>query len=584
MASDILADYKSRKDLIDKYDNNSLLLYVLELYTNTDDIDNIASNSLTDNADDKKCDLLHIDKDMRIAIIAQGYISEDETKKEAKSNKAADLNTAATWLLKQDYSDLPETLMSAGKELIDALNNREISKIEFWYVHNLPESHNVENELKKVSDTAHALISKNFPEAGIETILSKEYGTNNIDELYRSTRVAMKIDKDFEMEIEDGFVLNTEKYKVFTTAINGAWLKEKYDEYKEKMFSANIRDYFGSRNSQENINNKIKETASNNEDDFFAYNNGITIIVNRLNTDEYKEKHKINFNGLAIVNGAQTTGAISLSGSKNFSKIKVLTRFVQYVDKSIVNNIIRYNNTQNYIEISDFRSNDIIQKRLRDEFSSISGFGYTGARRGGAEDKIIRDKNSIPTDTAAQAIAAFHGEPGLAYNDKRNIWSNDKIYSRFFNESLNALHIIFCYSLLKSIENFKTTLKMKSETERTEIETKILTSLRKKGSVFILVSAVANCMEIFLTKSIRNKFSIQFSKIENLDAALDIWKPVIDSVISFIHKLDKSLDNSLKNAGIVKNDINEFASMVNAINTVNRSIFDSFAKKLLVND
>lgn len=580
MVLEFWADYQSRTELIKKYKNNALLLYVLELYTNVDDIDSVATNSLTDNSDDKKCDLLHIEKDTGVAIIAQSYISDDMSKKEAKSNKASDLNTAAAWLLRDDISDLPETLKSAGRELVDSLKNNEINVIEFWYVHNLPESKNVENELKKVSDTAHARIKKYFPNNNIDRITYKEYGINNIEDLYKSTKVSIKINDKFDVKIEDGFELITDKYKVFTTAIDGAWLKDKYDKYKEALFSTNIRDYLGSRNSQANINNKIKETASNSEDVFFAYNNGITIIVNNLDTSEFKEKKEINISGLAIVNGAQTTGAISSSKAKNFSNIKVLARFVQYFDKTIIDNIIRYNNTQNYIEISDYRSNDDVQRRLRDEFSHIENYKYSGARRGGTEDKIPRSQNILPTDTVAQAIAAFHQEPRLSYNEVKTIWTNDKTYSKFFNDSLKATHVVFCYSLLKSLEDYKNYLKMKIETDRTEQENTILETLRKKGSIYILVSAIGNSMEIILGKPIKNKFSIQFVEIKPLEDLIKLWVPVILSTIPFINNLSNSLNNGLKSQKTIEGDIVIFTNMVNATSTANRPIFKIFADKV----
>ena len=49
-----LKDYSSRLDLINKYGNNSLLLYALQLRFNIDDILSVASDSLTDGGDDKK--------------------------------------------------------------------------------------------------------------------------------------------------------------------------------------------------------------------------------------------------------------------------------------------------------------------------------------------------------------------------------------------------------------------------------------------------------------------------------------------------------------------------------------------------
>jgi hypothetical protein len=48
--------------------------------------------------------------------------------------------------------------------------------------------------------------------------------------------------------------------------------------------------------------------------------------------------------------------------------VRVLCRFVECDSPEIVEQIVRYNNTQNIIRPSDLRSSDTIQKRLADEF------------------------------------------------------------------------------------------------------------------------------------------------------------------------------------------------------------------------
>ncbi|MBR0847428.1 AIPR family protein [Bradyrhizobium diazoefficiens] len=62
--------------------------------------------------------------------------------------------------------------------------------------------------------------------------------------------------------------------------------------------------------------------------------------------------------GISIVNGAQTTGAIgSLTKTPN-KQLMVPIRFIWTTSKSRVQDIIRYNNSQNKISASDFRSTE----------------------------------------------------------------------------------------------------------------------------------------------------------------------------------------------------------------------------------
>ncbi|MFA1544455.1 hypothetical protein [Actinomadura monticuli] len=149
-----LAAFNARTDLA-KYDDNALLLFALQIGLEVEDIDSIATNSLTDGSDDKKCDLVYVDRDSGRAIVAQGYYSRKE-RSEAPANKASDLNTAAAWLLGTDSTVVPERLKPAQSELHEAICAEEIRRIEIWFVHNLPESKNVKEELEVARRTARA--------------------------------------------------------------------------------------------------------------------------------------------------------------------------------------------------------------------------------------------------------------------------------------------------------------------------------------------------------------------------------------------------------------------------------------------
>ncbi len=142
------AAFRARADL-KAYGDNARLLFALELKFRLDDIHTTALNALTDDPDDKKCDLLHVDRSSALAVVAQAYEAKDPKRPAAPSNKATELNTAATWLLSRDLSKLPERLRPAARELRTALADSMIRRLHFWYVHNLPESKNVKDELVK---------------------------------------------------------------------------------------------------------------------------------------------------------------------------------------------------------------------------------------------------------------------------------------------------------------------------------------------------------------------------------------------------------------------------------------------------
>jgi hypothetical protein len=117
-------------------------IFAINLRFNLDDIQTIVSEAITGGGDDKKCDVLYVDKEREIAVIAQCYMSE-KPREAAPANKASDLNTALTWLLLKNLDTLPDALKGRADELRSAINAGEIKQFYIWYVHNLPCSKNV---------------------------------------------------------------------------------------------------------------------------------------------------------------------------------------------------------------------------------------------------------------------------------------------------------------------------------------------------------------------------------------------------------------------------------------------------------
>ena len=106
-----LSDFTTRTDLTDNYGNNSLLLYALQLKFEISDIVSVASDALTDGGDDKKCDLIYVDQDAGVAVVAQGYMKQTPLETDlAPGNKASDLNTASAWVFSQNPDDVPERI------------------------------------------------------------------------------------------------------------------------------------------------------------------------------------------------------------------------------------------------------------------------------------------------------------------------------------------------------------------------------------------------------------------------------------------------------------------------------------------
>lgn len=255
-----------------------------------------------------------------------------------------------------------------------------------------------------------------------------------------------------------------------------------------------------------------------------------------------------------------------------------MSRFVKCTNATVLGDIVRYNNTQNKVEATDFRSKDAIQDRLRNEFSEIPEAEYRGGRRGGATDAIQRFKTLVPDSSVAQSVAAFHGEPNLAYNETRSIWDNDAVYSRIFRDSITARHIVYAFSLLKAVEHAKQKIFAIPESSRTEAQRRHASFFSARGSNFLLVSAIGACIETVLDTAVADRYTLRFNRNLSPAAAKSAWQPVVDVALAFSGQLHPATDRGLKAQDRVKKALDDFSAMLEATRSANPAPFDALAQ------
>jgi hypothetical protein len=566
-------------DDLKKFGANAIGLFALALRFDLEDIEGIGVSSIVDGSSDKKNDLIFIDEELGVAVIIQAYVSKSK-KSIAPANKASDLNTAIAWLLTMPIESLPDGIRSHAKRIREGLDSGQINKIYVWYVHNCTESKNVKDELEADKTTLFTAISHNHKNSNAKQFVA-EIGNSTLTEWYNETQSPIAVNDEITFTCTDGFNINTEKWDAFTTVVAASELYKEYKKHSVKLFSANIRDYLGARSSQSNINNGIRQTITQAPENFWVFNNGLTALTHRL---EYKkDEEKIILKGLAIVNGAQTTGAIGSMDKPPSENAFVPVRFVSVnnSDRELIRDIVRYNNSQNQVTAADFRSTDAIQKRLRQEVEKIKDAEYEGGRRGGFGSAIKRKPKLMPSFTVGQALAAFHGEPSTAYNKKSDIWNNDALYTEFFNEKTTGAHLVFTFSLLKSIENNKSQLieKSKSGIELTNLEKQRLDFFRLPASIFVYTYAIASALETIIGRPIGDYFALSFGYQTAPKTALKYWAPIITATSPFTKLLSKSISEGLSKTSI-EDGIQNFTQQVEVAAETQTIAFSRFAKQI----
>lgn len=559
-----IADFQARTDLIERYGNNALLLYALQLRFEITDIISVASDALTDGGDDKKCDLIYIDPDTGVAVIAQGYMKQSPAETDlAPSNKASDLNTAAAWVFTQNPEDVPERIREQVQSIQSAIENNSVSAIYFWYVHNLNERNGsqVKEELGAVQATARTLLKTLYPQNDVE-LFAIEVGNETIEKWYNASSKRISITDRLEVDTPlVGYELVEEKWKAYVTAVSAKWLQQKYITYKDDIFSGNPRTYLGSGKKKNKINLGIKETIDQQLKNFWTYNNGITALVNNYEITKKEGKENLSIDGITIINGAQTTGAIS--SVETLKDAWVPIRFIVCNDAQIIDDIINNNNKQNEILPSDLRSNDKTQNRLREEFKPYTGLYYSGGRRG--DVRPSRSKEILDPYVVAQALLAFHGDCVTAYNSKNELWSNDHLYSVIFPENLTAEHIIFTYALSRAIDNYKLELQKKGD-NRTDNEERQHKYLSKRGSKMLLLYAISKCMEVIVGRKVHDSWAFSFKNNTDFDELANLWNSVIKAILPVAcAPLEEALKDGLKNKELAEKASNTVSGLLTSV-------------------
>ena len=560
------------------YGSKELLTFAFSLRFGINDLRSLRAEAILDGRDDEKIDGLHIDEESGIAVIAQSYQKGEYKRKQmAKANKAKDLNTAASKALIVPLEELSETVRPVIDAFRKALLGKKIKRLEFWYVHNLDESEGIDKELRAVE-----LSASNFLKAyGSVDVSAMEIGRTTLTQWYKElSPIYIPINKKFEIDIPSYYSMEGETWKAIVTSVPAIWLYTLFKQYGTKLFSANLRDYLGSIDKDKNINNGIKSTCIENPINFWVYNNGITCLVHSCKPNS--KNNKMIIKGISIVNGAQTTGAIGSLDQEPPDTAMVPTRFVMCKNQETIRDIRRYNNSQNKIGPADFRSTDPIQRRLATDFKRIPNAIYK-LRRGSDEDLIRRKARSndvFEMEEVGKVLAAFHGQPSIAYHKKAKILWDNSLYSTFFNDALTPEHIVFAYALFRAIINKKRSLsELEKKDNLKDVEKIQLSVLRERGGIVLLVSAISSCLETVLDRPIPNKSRLSFGSV-SLENGVKLWEPIIESTIPLCGGLAEVLGTGGIEEAKAKKAVEGFRSLVDSTKISNKQIFAKFKSSI----
>lgn len=218
-------------------------------------------------------------------------------------------------------------------------------------------------------------------------------------------------------------------------------------ELEKALLFDNIRGYLG----QTSYNTNIKTTIIEEPENFFMFNNGITITTSYLEAKKINSGAKMLFElkDYQLVNGGQTINTIfeylqSANGDKTFKlrQASVLVRIFKVSDSGsevlnsldeskgkgpLKNRIAEYTNSQNSINPQDLKSVSSLQILIQ-QFLAQKDIEYI--RKTGIESNEKQYNYRITMDQLTKLLYSCQGYPERVTNQKRKLYTDyyDTIY------------------------------------------------------------------------------------------------------------------------------------------------------------
>ena len=377
----------------------------------------------TDGTGDGGIDFIYTDDEVMYLI--QGKTSEDLTIEDI-SNVFYKMKNTVENFESGEYSQYSKKLKSVYKNVYDSLDDNK--NIELVLFTNTKLNEEVLKKINKLREkpefSSFEIIIHDKGDIERKEILA--YSDRDLVEEDAVQIFLNKENKNDKLSYgENGIIVN----------VKATSIKSLYEKHSDSgLFSYNLREHV----SQKNVDEGIELTIKNDKDNFWFYNNGITIGCE----DFIESGNKIKLYNFSIINGAQTTTKIGKSklidGKHDFPLVCKIVKSDLNNKKSreFIGKISEASNSQKPIKFRDLKSNDIQQKELEAKAGSNKYPLAIEIKRGVKAKNYnkVREKwQRVSNEYVGQLIlSCVFQKPGIARNSKNTIFSSKKMYQQVF--------------------------------------------------------------------------------------------------------------------------------------------------------
>lgn len=204
-------------------------------------------------------------------------------------------------------------------------------------------------------------------------------------------------------------------YESYQGVVDAEQVADWAEEHGTNLFNLNIRKPLG----RTPINNSLIATLTEEPANFWYYNNGITVLCDRVEKIErsarapHQKPLMLTLHNASVVNGAQTVRAVAEALQKEdaAAEAKIGVRIiVTHAAQEFASDTTRATNRQNSVGDRDFVALDPVQGDILDEMRAELGLEY-GVQRSEVD---LPEESGCTVVEAAVALACAHADSQYA--------------------------------------------------------------------------------------------------------------------------------------------------------------------------
>lgn len=407
----------------------------------------VAANDVVDGFDDNGVDAIGIDSERSTVIVVQ-------SKWDRKGGGGPDVGSVEKFasgfrdLINARFERFNDKVQRKAADLTAALDNPNV-KFDLVLVHSGQQELSEHADrvltdlLAELNDVSEIAFLRVFNQAAVHDWVRRSIAGEA---------------PDLEVTLHDWGVTQ-EPFQAFYGQVDAADVAEWWEAHHVQLFDKNLRKFI----PDSEVNASIVQTLVKRPERFWYFNNGITVLCDRISKaplgSTHRKSGKFLFEGATVVNGAQTVGCIGralVDEPASVEDARVAIRFISLENcpPDFSTEVTRATNTQNRVERRDFVALDGEQERLRTELQLDEDKTY--ALKTGEPDPP--KENGCTVVEATIALACAQPTPDLAVQAKREIgrlWEDveKEPYTKLFNSTVSAKRLWRAVQVLREVDD-----------------------------------------------------------------------------------------------------------------------------------